>query len=200
MKNVLIVSPHADDEILSSWTYLLLSRKEEVKLHIIYQAINEGDARITLVEQISKAMKFSYDVAFKGYDAIMDELRMMDVVSYYDEKIQGYDEVIIPSSSFHQDHYIANRACISALRRNNESSILIAEHPFNISYLITKFNPNRYVPFDDIDEKIYWLEKYKPYLKQQDIDTSIKLNSFRGEQIGKEYAETFEIVREIWEK
>jgi hypothetical protein len=197
MKNVLIVSPHADDEILSSWTYLLLSREKRINLHIIYQAINEGDARLTLVDQLSNTMKFSYDIAFEGYDAIMDKLCMMDVVSYYDKKIDGYDEVIIPSRSFHQDHYIANRACISALRRNNKSSILMSEHPFNISYFVTSFHPNRYVSFRNIDEKIYWLKKYKPYLKQQDIDTSIKLNSFRGEQIEENYAETFEIVREI---
>jgi len=198
MKKVLIVSPHADDEILSSWTYLLLSKKQKISLHIIYQAINDNDDRMYLVNDLSKEMKFTYDIAFMGYDSIMDTLKMKDIVSYYDDKINGYDEIIIPSLSFHQDHYIANKACISALRRNNESSILIAEHPFNISYLITDFNPNRYIVFDDIEEKVECLNRYVPYLKKQDIETSLKLNCFRGQQIGNEYAETFQIIREIW--
>lgn len=196
MKKVLIISPHADDEVLSSWTYLVSSKNHNISLHIIYQAVNEEE-RIEIIKELSDNMNFTYSIPWKGWDSKMDRIGMREIISYYDKVLNNYDEIIIPCLSFHQDHRIAHRACLSALRRNNTSSIMVSEHPFNISYFIGEYNPNRYVAFNNIDEKVKCLEKYMPYLKRNDIDTMIKLNSFRGMQIDKSYAETFQVIREL---
>lgn len=190
-----ILSVHGDDEMLSSFTYLLKSMRNEINLHIIYQAVN--DDRIKIINKISEDFRFTYEIAFPGWDSKMDKLYMKDIISYYDNKINSFDEIIIPSKSFHQDHKICHDACIAALRRNNYSSILISEHPFHISYFTTDFVPNKYISFEDIDMKIKYLEMYKPYLKQEDINMVYSLNVFRGNQIGERYAESFQVVREI---
>lgn len=197
MKDVLIVAPHGDDEILSSWTYLLLSKNNVINLKILYQCVNEKD-RVKVIDTISKEMNFTYDLAFPGWDAKMDKLNMKDVVSYYDNKLtEEYDVIIIPSKSFHQDHKICHEACIAALRRNHTSSILISEHPFIISQFTDNYIPNKYEYFNNIDNKINCLEMYKPYIKDEDIEITRKLNIFRGQQINKSYAETFQIIREV---
>lgn len=196
-KSVLIISPHGDDEIISSWTSLLLSKNKKINLHIIFQAVNEEN-RLSIIDKISKEMNFTYDVAFPGFDAKMDELNMREIVSYYDTKIGNvYDTIIIPSKSFHKDHKIAHEACIAALRRNTKSSILKAEHPFIISQITDDFTPNLYMPFNDIKDKIKYLGYYKQFLRSEDMDITFKLNAFRGQQINKNYAETFQIIRKI---
>lgn len=197
-KNVLIVSPHADDEILSSWSYLQLSKNEEINLAIIFQAVNEDD-RIEVIDKIAKDMNFLYHIAFPGWDSKMDKLNISDIVSYYDDKINRmeWDEIIIPSQSFHQDHRICNNCCVAALRRNKNSSIYISEHPFHISYFTTDFTPNKYISFSNMKEKKKYLEMYKPYIKDDDIENMEQLNKFRGQQINKEYAESFQIIREV---
>jgi len=196
MKSVCIISPHGDDEILSSWNYLLLSKNKKINLHIIYQAVDQGD-RINVISKISREMNFTYSIPFKGWDARMDKLDIKDIVSYYDKKINEYDDIIIPSKSFHQDHQIAHKACLSALRRNKTSSIYISEHPFHISYFTTSYIPNKYISFNDIEEKKKYLKMYKPYIKKDDIEAMEELNKFRGQQINRPYAETFQIIREV---
>lgn len=197
MKNVLIISPHGDDEVLSTWTYLLLSKNRVINLTVIYQAVNEKE-RIDIIDKVSNDMVFNYYIAFPGWDSKMDKVNMNDIVSYYDKKITNdYDIIIIPSKSFHQDHIIAHEACIAALRRNTCSSILITEHPFIISQVIDNYTPNKYMRFHSIEPKIRYLKLYDPYLKKEDIDITVKLNTFRGQQINKKYAETFQIIRDI---
>lgn len=196
MKNILIISPHGDDEVLGSFVYLFKAKNKEIKLHIIYQAINEL-LRKRIVNRISKEFNFTYDIAFPGFDSKMDTLNANEIVSYYDKKINDFDEIIIPSRSFHKDHKIAYDSVISALRRNYHSSIKISEHPFIISQLTNEYNPNEYISFNDIKEKIKYLEMYKPYIKQEDINIVIELNEFRGRQINCNYAETFQIIRKV---
>lgn len=197
MKNVLIISPHADDEILSSWTYLLLSRDNKISLRIIYQAIDEDD-RVDIVKRMSDDFNFEFEILWPGWDAFMDKLPKNEVVDMYDAFVTDfYDEIIVPSKSFHQDHIIANESVFASLRRNLKSSILISEHPFHISYFMNNYVANRYIPFIEMEEKIKYLKMYIPYIKEDDIESMIQLNSFRGNQIGKKYAETFQVIREI---
>lgn len=198
MKNTLIISPHGDDECLSTFTYLLKSKDNQINLYVIYQAVNE-QKRIDTIKKISVDFEFTYDIAFPGFDSRMDKLSMQEIVSYYDNQInkKEWDEIIIPSKSFHQDHQICNNACIATLRRNKISSIYISEHPFHISYFTTNFTSNKYIPFNNIDEKITYLNRYKPYIKDDDVEMMKQLNKFRGNQIGYKYAEAFEVIREI---
>lgn len=209
MKKVLLISPHADDEILSCWTYLEMSRKEKIDLSISYQAIGTKKSedeflqyynRISTINFLADNFKFKWNHLYLGYDSIMDKLFKREIINKYDKILnESYNEILIPYRSPHQDHQIAHDCVIASLRRNLKSDIIIYEHHNQLAFVENKFFPTRFIPFDN-DEKVKWMMEYKPYIKPEDFTAQKTLNRLRGSQIGHEYAEAFQVLREVKEE
>lgn len=124
-----------------------------------------------------------------------------DVVNAIDVVMSAYDpDVIFTHHPFdtHQAHEGVAKATIAAARRKNTVFFFEPIQPSGRSYVA--FKPDMYVGIDEtIDVKIAALKKHKSEYKKfggEDWISGVKSRcGFRGYEIGKKYAEAFEILR-----
>ena len=106
------------------------------------------------------------------------------------------DLVIGPSlNDFHQDHSVVSKEMIRAFKTS--SSIICYELPWNH----IKFDTQMFIElkFEDIECKLQMMSHYK---SQMEVERHYFTEDFikgiactRGTQIGKKYAEAFEVIR-----
>lgn len=124
-----------------------------------------------------------------------------NVVNAIDLKMSEYDpDVIFAHHPFdtHQAHVGVSNATIAAARRKNTVFFFEPITPSGRSYVA--FRPQMYVDIEStIDKKIASLKEHKSeYNKfgKEDWIKGVKCRcGFRGYEIGKKYAEAFEILR-----
>ena len=124
-----------------------------------------------------------------------------DVVTAIDLVVSKYDpDVIFTHHPFdtHQAHEGVAKATIAAARRKNTVFFFEPIQPSGRSYVA--FKPDMYVGIDEtVDIKIAALKKHKSEYKKfggEDWIKGVKSRcGFRGYEIGKKYAEAFEILR-----
>ena len=124
-----------------------------------------------------------------------------DVVNAIDVCISEYNpDVIFTHHPFdtHQAHVGVSNATIAAARRKNTLFFYEPISPSGRSYVA--FRPQLYIPIDDtIDLKLDSLRahktEYHKFGKEDWIEGVNARCGFRGYEIGKKYAEAFEILR-----
>ena len=125
-----------------------------------------------------------------------------DVVNAVDLVISKYNpDIIFTHHPFdtHQAHEGVAKATIAAARRKNTVYFYEPIAPSGRSYV--SFKPMLYVGIDEtIDTKIASLKKHKSEYKKfggEDWINGVKSRcGFRGYEIGKKYAEAFEVLRQ----
>ena len=155
-------------------------------------AVKEGvDALKTLGIKDIEILEFpTKDIPFRS-----------DVVNAIDVVMSEYDpDIIFTHHPFdtHQAHEGVAKATIAAARRKNTVFFFEPIQPSGRSYVA--FKPEMYVGIDDtVDVKIAALKKHKSEYKKfggEDWIKGVKSRcGFRGYEIGKQYAEAFEILR-----
>ncbi|MBQ6217606.1 MAG: PIG-L family deacetylase [Erysipelotrichaceae bacterium] len=155
-------------------------------------AVKEGvDALKTLGIKDIEILEFpTKDIPFRS-----------DVVNAIDVVMSEYDpDIIFTHHPFdtHQAHEGVAKATIAAARRKNTVFFFEPIQPSGRSYVA--FKPDMYVGIDDtVDVKIAALKKHKSEYKKfggEDWIKGVKSRcGFRGYEIGKQYAEAFEILR-----
>lgn len=155
-------------------------------------AVEEGvDALHTLgVEDIEILDFETKDIPFRS-----------DVVNAIDLVMAEYDpDIIFTHHPFdtHQAHEGVAKATIAAARRKNTVFFFEPIQPSGRSYVA--FKPDLYVGIDEtIETKIESLKKHKSEYNKfggEDWIQGVKSRcGFRGYEIGKKYAEAFEILR-----
>ena len=124
-----------------------------------------------------------------------------DVVNAIDVIMSDYDpDIIFTHHPFdtHQAHEGVAKATIAAARRKNTVFFFEPIQPSGRSYVA--FKPDLYVGIDEtIDTKIAALKKHKSEYNKfggENWISGVKSRcGFRGYEIGKKYAEAFEILR-----
>ena len=124
-----------------------------------------------------------------------------DVVNAIDVVMSDYNpDIIFTHHPFdtHQAHEGVAKATIAAARRKNTVFFFEPIQPSGRSYVA--FKPDMYVGIDEtIDIKIAALKKHKSEYKKfggEDWIQGVKSRcGFRGYEIGKKYAESFETIR-----
>ena len=124
-----------------------------------------------------------------------------DVVNAIDVIMSDYDpDIIFTHHPFdtHQAHEGVAKATIAAARRKNTVFFFEPIQPSGRSYVA--FKPDMYVGIDEtIDTKIAALKKHKSEYNKfggENWISGVKSRcGFRGYEIGKKYAEAFEILR-----
>ena len=125
-----------------------------------------------------------------------------DVVNAIDLVVSSYNpEIIFTHHPFdtHQAHEGVAKATIAAARRKNTVYFYEPIAPSGRSYV--SFKPQMYVSIDEVvDLKIEALKKheseYNKFGGEDWIDGVKSRCGFRGYEIGKKYAEAFEILRQ----
>lgn len=221
-KNVLIIAPHCDDEILGCGGYIS-KYKNKKNFFILYLTnANKGDSiKYTegLIKKIRNEAKKTSN--FLGVKKIFFEdfpAPKLDTISSstISDKISNYLKLIRPSEVFlpfgndtHIDHQKVYISSITALRpflniNKNLEKIYCYETLSETDFAIPNkklFNPNFFVRLSqkNLEDKIKAIKMYKTQIKTKPHPRSthaIKvLASYRGILSNFEYSEAFIIIR-----
>jgi N-acetylglucosamine malate deacetylase 1 len=128
---VLVVAPHADDEVLGAGGLIARSVAEGWQVHVLFATVSgytsmarkdasSTDARVLEAESAMKVLGVSdYDVLFReDHHCRLDTVAQADLIGFVEKHLhRGVSLVIVPSRAHsHQDHAVMADACAAALR------------------------------------------------------------------------------------
>ncbi|MDR0405005.1 MAG: PIG-L family deacetylase [Oscillospiraceae bacterium] len=207
---LLILSPHADDEILGCGGLIAKHRKESVYI---------AEFTMGSLERRKEFERFLNDFNIKNHNILyedkyhlhLDTVPMFEIINKIDEIIQKFNPevVAIPFPSFNQDHKIVYQCSTAVLRsrRTNvrtQPFVIIYEYP-QINWIIDDktFMPNCYIDISSvIEEKVEMLKYFSSQIN--DAKYAISINGmvntarYRGNEISVEAAEAYMIKRLIF--
>ena len=140
-KTIMVIAPHADDEILGCGGYLLHQVKEGARVVVVLGTIggiNERqnfDMRLAEAKEVNERLGSELFYLFKDKDAMLDTVPSLEITAKLDKYIEQYrpDEIFINYRSRHQDH-IKMYDCAMASMRLKEGYmpklIALYEYPF----------------------------------------------------------------------
>ena len=221
-KKVLILSPHADDEILGCGGTIARYSKNGYDINVlILTNANYGAPEIFSKNEISKirnesklANKFigTKKLFFENLPALTlgqyPLYKISNIINKYIMSIKP-EVVFIPSiNDIHEDHKIIFKAAKVSLRTNVKSNLkkilsyeVLSETEWNEEE--KSFNPNYFIKLNklDINNKIKAFLKYKSQVKKfphpRSKEGILNLSKVRGSQVFVKYAEAFKVEKII---
>lgn len=210
-KTIMVIAPHADDEVLGCGGYLLHQVKEGAQVVVVIGTIGGTNERQNFEMRIAEAKKVNERLGsklfylFKNKDAILDTVPSLEITSKLDEYIEQYrpTEIFINYRSRHQDH-IKMYDCAMASMRLKEGYmpklIALYEYPFVSDGLdIVRGGKIYHDISDNINEKVALFNLYSSQVKDAPSplnENGIKsLASIRGLECGMDYAEMFYVQK-----
>ena len=219
-KKILILSPHADDEILGCGGVISNYSKKNYETNVlILTNAHVGAPEIfskKLIDLIRKESKIANKfigtkkLFFEDLPALKLKqypiYKIANVISKYILNIKP-EIVFIPSKNdIHEDHKVIFNAAKVALRVNKKSNLkkilsyeVLSETEWNENE--KSFNPNYFIKLSkaDINKKIKAFLKYKSQVKKfphpRSKETILNLSRVRGSQVFMEYAEAFKVEK-----
>ena len=219
-KNILILSPHADDEILGCGGFISKFSKQNYHINVlILTNANVGAPEIYSAKEIKEVRNEAKNAnSFIGTNKLFFEnLPALNLNNYPTYKITHIinkyitnidpEIVLIPSvNDIHDDHKIIFKAAKVSLRFNKRSKLkkilsyeVLSETEWNENE--KSFNPNYFVSLDpsDINNKVKAFLKYKSQVKKfphpRSKESIVNLSKVRGSQVFMKYAEAFKIEK-----
>jgi len=219
-KKVLILSPHADDEILGCGGYISKYSKLNYQINVVVITnANKGAPEIYPPESIkslrNEAKKANnligtHRLFFENLPAVnLNNYPVYKITNTIDKYLAKIDPeiVFIPSKNdIHDDHKIIFKAAKVSMRPNKKSNLkkilsyeVLSETEWNEND--KSFNPNYYVSLDklDINKKINAFLKYKSQVKKfphpRSKEAILNLSKVRGSQVFMKYAEAFKVEK-----
>ena len=207
MKKILVIAPHADDEILGCGGYLLHQKQIGADIHIVIGALGGEDKRQDFelrkreFFEVCKRLGVTGHYLYKGMDAKLDTVASFDLISRVDRYIDDFkpNEIFFNYKSRHQDHIKMYDCTLASIRLREgymPNFIALYEYPFITDGLDSVKGGKMYHDIsDNIEEKIELLNIYKSQIRQSPSPINgggvKKLAALRGIEIGCEYAEMF---------
>jgi LmbE family N-acetylglucosaminyl deacetylase len=223
-EHLLIIAPHADDEILGCYSLINKIKKGggKVSVQILtlggYPKMGGGKIKKEIWKnEFLKTMKFlkidSFDIAY--YD---DEIRHLDTIPQSEliellevkspisiSKIKPTIVAIPTIFSTHQDHVQAYKVSMTALRENPQKihklphMVVSYESPEYHHSEFGRFSPDYYLSLSklDVDKKVKCLNIYQSQIREghRDGEKIYSLAKIRGSEIGSAFAESYHIHR-----
>lgn len=205
-KRILVVAPHADDEVLGCGGYMMSEIEKGADVCVIYGTIGGTDCRQDLGTRIDEAEKvaafvgFDFEVMMYGKDNLMDTVPSFEIVNKIDKKIADFrpDEVFVNYPSRHQDHIKVYECARAAMRLKTgymPKLFALYEYPF-IARIDAIRGGSMYCDIESqIDKKVAAFEMYKTQVKPTpsplNKDGILTLARMRGQESGLMYSEMF---------
>lgn len=200
---VLIIAPHADDEILGCGGYISKNQYNK-NIHIIVVAHREEHRLENLknINDIEKCYNIKYHL-LNNIDERLDTVSSSDLTKQIERlylKIKP-DIVFIPfSNDINSDHTAVHKSCLISFRKIQNiqpKELLMYEIPSSTTQGSSPFFPNTYsvLKKEDIIKKWELLSCYKSELRDYPNPRSeLGLETyarFRGMECNREYAEAY---------
>jgi LmbE family N-acetylglucosaminyl deacetylase len=223
-KNILIISPHPDDEVIGCGGLLEVAKHKNCKVFVFYMCIGKcrqlvtgstnENTRLKELESVAKSCNFKYKVLFIGKEFMrLDTLAQKDLIDPIENIVEEFkpDIICIPSSkSYDQDHRAVYAACITALRpiprkiRHFIPTVLVYEEPYTWTIKNTPTAPNFYLDMTGMEKKKTELLKlYKSQNRESPFSRSAEnlmhYIGIRGAEVGLKSAEAYYLLRGAFE-
>ena len=197
----LIISPHADDEVLGCASvlgkdsFVYICGVDESKFPSDSTSTNE---RLKHLDEASRVLGFKYECNIKSKVNYYTETDFIDVFEKLINKLKP-QSVFIPCPDYNQDHKAIHHAAIIALRPHDKNffvkRVLIYEMSQNAIWNPVRMNLNYFVPLD-IEKKMFAYSEYKTEVRGMRSPQMLEhVASLRGAAINTKHAEAFEIIR-----
>ncbi len=215
---VLVIAPHPDDEILGCGGIMAKRAKNGDDVYIC--VVTEGKEPMYSknfikneekeMKEAHKRLKVKKTICLRFPSAKLDSILKHKLNENLSEIVKDIepDEVYIPhKGDMHFDHQIVAEAAMVAVRPKNRHKVgrilsyeVLSETDWNDPSMT--FRPNVYEDISDtIGAKLYSLSAYESQLQEPPAARSGRavqsLAAHRGAIIGTEYAEAFELIREV---
>ena len=219
-KKILILSPHADDEILGCGGFISKFSKKNYHINVlILTNANKGAPEIYSSKDINLIRNESINANnfIETKKLLFENLPALNLANYPIYKIANIiskhimninpEIILIPSANdIHDDHKIVFKAAKISIRPNKKSNLkkilsyeVLSETEWNENE--KSFNPNYFVSLDkyDINKKVKAFLKYKSQVKKfphpRSKEAIINLSKVRGSQVFMNYAEAFKVEK-----
>ncbi len=210
-KRILVISPHADDEILGCGGYLASQRDQGAEIHIVYATIGiKGDTlkdsdRADEAARVCRRLHASHQVLIENADGELDMVPTRFFVSEFDAIFDDFkpDELFINYPSWHQDHKKVYDSATAALRFRQgfmPPFVVLYEYPFILNQIVHIGGGLWYHDItESLDEKITLFALYQSQIKSDPSPLNPngvrQLAMVRGTECGVQYAELFYIQK-----
>lgn len=209
-KKILVIAPHADDEILGVGGYLWHESQKGSEIRIVYCAVGgnsvrqDAQERYAELTQVCSFMFAKPHVLFWGKDAELDIVSSREIIGKIDAILDEYkpDEVFINCKSHHQDHRKVYECAMASMRQREgfvPKMVALYEYPCLEPGEVVEGGRWYHCIDDSIKDKCSLLSLYKSQIRNapSPINESgvMSLASMRGRECGVEYAELFYIQK-----
>jgi len=216
-KTILVIAAHSDDEALGYSGTIAKHIKQGDSVHLLFMTDGvasraggrDGEKRLTSAHSASKILRVTSFTNLNFPDNQMDSIPLLSIVKEVENKISGLQPEIIythHTGDLNVDHQITHKAVVTACRP--QPSFCVEEiYAFEVLSStewntpgVAAFSPNVFIDITDyIDIKKQVLEVYSEEMRQpphsRSIDNALRLNALRGNSVGVDYAEAFELIR-----
>ncbi len=218
--NVLVVAPHADDEILGVGG--TISKYVEEGHDVYVCVVTSGHASMfpeEVLDKLRDEVKASHrylgikETLFLEYPAVM----LSEVPKHeLNKKINNVIDEIKPEVVFiphfgdmHLDHFIVSQSTMVGVRPIKEHKVLeiysyetLSETEWNIPHVSNSFVPNVYIDISDyLDKKVkamsYFTTQLVEFPHPRSLEAIKSLAKLRGSTVGVKAAEAFCMIRRI---
>lgn len=209
-KKILVIAPHADDEVLGCGGYLISESRKGSEIKIVIGTIGGLDKRQDFSTRLNEAfavadcLKAKMVFIFKGMDAMMDTIPEREIVSAIDKIVDEFrpDEILINCISHHQDHRKMYYAAMASMRMREgymPKMIALYEYPCLEPGETIEGGRCYHDISDVVEEKVKMLDLYASQIRREPSPINgagvRSLASIRGRECGCQYAELFYIQR-----
>ena len=210
-KKILVIAPHADDEVLGVGGYLLHEKARGAEIMLVIGTIGgtdirqNYDVRMAEFNAVCERLGAKGEVLFKNMDTLMDTLPAFEITSRLDRIVDSFrpDEIFINYRSLHQDHIKLYECALASMRlREGYSPRLVAlyEYPFATTQVGPIGGGYMYHDITDcIEEKVALFELYATQIRSTPSPLNregvLALARIRGVECGREYAEKFYVQK-----
>ncbi|MDA9733680.1 PIG-L family deacetylase [Candidatus Pelagibacter sp.] len=219
-KNILIIAPHADDEVLGCGGIISKFSKKKINVYVaVMTNASVGDSKLFSKSKIKKirneCLKANKKLGVKKvffYDFPAPKLDQYPIYKISEKiytliNIIKCDTIFLPyGDDIHKDHQCIYQASLVACRPKDKSlvkNIFCYETLSETEWGSEGFFPNYFEKLSksDLKTKISAFKQYKSQIKKQfhpRSESGIKnLARYRGNNISEENAEAFKVIRVI---
>lgn len=220
-KNIIIISPHADDEIIGCGGMISRSAESGDRVTVVVMAtggvkhchlkvMSPTEKRVAEFQESARRLGVAKTVVlFPDKDMKLDIIPSVEIVSALDSVLNEheYDECYIPEPSHNKDHRVTYESALASLRpgaRKQPQMVATYESASSSWWNKSVSGGDFYCNITGfLEKKLFALEAYQSQLQcyphPVSSDALERLAAYRGMECGSEYAERFHIIRMIKE-